>query len=103
MTFGSGPVLNNFRTLAHHPKLLKRWLVFGSHILGKYSLSPRDRELAILRVGWLCKVEYEWAQHHAIALDCEIEPEEIERVARGPGAPGWTKSEVALLTATTDG
>ena len=43
-----GRVLNIFRTLAHHPKLMKRWLVFGNHILAKSSLSPRDREIAIL-------------------------------------------------------
>ena len=40
---GDGPALNIFRTLANHPKLLKRWLVFGSHILGKNSLEPRER------------------------------------------------------------
>ena len=30
--------LNIFTTLAHHPKLLKRWLVFGGHVLAKSSL-----------------------------------------------------------------
>ncbi len=51
--FGDGPVLNIFRTLANHPKLLKRWLVFGSHILGKNSLEQREREIVILRTGWV--------------------------------------------------
>lgn len=102
IAFGNGPILNIFRTLAHHPKLMKRWLVFGNHILGKNSLTPRDRELAILRVGWLCQAEYEWAQHAAIALNCDINEQEIERVARGPEAEGWTAQEVALLTATDE-
>ncbi len=53
--FGDGPVLNIFRTLAHHPKLVKRWLVFGNHVLAKSTLAPREREIAILRVGWLCR------------------------------------------------
>lgn len=100
--FGDGPLLNIFRTLAHHPKLMKSWLVFGNHILGQNSLSARDRELAILRVGWLCQSEYEWAQHTAIALRVGISDEEIERVSRGPDAPGWTDREVALLTATDE-
>src|SRR5262245_2483547 len=30
-----GRVLNIFQTLAQHPKLLKRWLVFGNHVLFK--------------------------------------------------------------------
>jgi 4-carboxymuconolactone decarboxylase len=33
--FGEGPILNIFRTLAHHPGLMKRWLVFGNHVLSK--------------------------------------------------------------------
>ena len=47
--------LNIFRTLAQHPDLLRRWLVFANHVLGKSSLAPRPRELAILRIGWLCR------------------------------------------------
>ena len=58
-SLGSGPnplgVLNIFRTLANHPKLAKRWLVFGNHILAKNTLPPREREIVILRIGWLCR------------------------------------------------
>jgi hypothetical protein len=52
-----GRVLNIFQTLAHHPKLMKRWLVFGNHVLFKSTLSPRERELLILRTGWNCRAE----------------------------------------------
>ncbi|HEB90710.1 MAG TPA: carboxymuconolactone decarboxylase family protein [Deltaproteobacteria bacterium] len=100
--FGDGPILNIFRTLAHHPKLMKRWLVFGNHVLAKNTLTPRERELAILRVGWLRKAEYEWAQHVAIALDSGLSQEEIERVPAGAGAAGWSESEVALLKAVDE-
>jgi alkylhydroperoxidase family enzyme len=93
------PPLAIFRTLAHHPKLLKRWLVFGNHVLAKSSLAPRDRELAILRVGWLCRSGYEWSQHAAIARREGLSDEEIERVALGPDAPGWSDAERALLRA----
>ncbi len=82
--FGDRPVLNIFRTLAHHPKLMKRWLVFGSHVLGKSTLPPRARELVILRIGWLCRAEYEWAQHVAIGRSAGLSDEEIERIAEGP-------------------
>jgi 4-carboxymuconolactone decarboxylase len=100
--FGDGKILNIFRTLAHHPKLMTRWLVFGNHILAKNTLSPRDRELAILRVGWLCKAEYEWAQHAEIALRSDISREEIVRVCQGPDAKGWSDQEVALLRAADE-
>lgn len=100
--FGDGKILNIFRTLAHHPKLMTRWLVFGNHILAKNTLSARDRELAILRVGWICKAEYEWAQHAEIALNSDISREEIERVCEGPDAAGWSDQEVALLRAADE-
>jgi 4-carboxymuconolactone decarboxylase len=100
--FGDGPMLNIFRTLAHHPKLLKRWLVFGNHVLQKSSLSPRERELAILRIGWLCRAGYEWTQHVEIALREGISEEEVERIGAGPSAPGWTPLERLVLQATDE-
>ncbi len=100
--FGDGPVLNIFRTLGRHPKLLKRWLVFGSHVLGKNSVAPRERELVILRTGWLCRAEYEWSQHVAIGRHAGLEPEEIERIARGPEAEGWSERDRALLRAADE-
>lgn len=96
------PVLNIFATLAHHPDLLRRWLVFGNHVLGKSTLTPRQRELLILRTGWLCRAEYEWAQHALIARLSDITDEEIRRVADGPDAPGWSELEAALLRAADE-
>ena len=96
------PVLNIFATLAHHPDLLRRWLVFGNHVLGKSTLSPRQRELLILRTGWLCQAEYEWAQHAQIARFCDVREDEIRRVIDGPDAPGWSEVEMALLRAADE-
>jgi len=102
VAFGDGPVLNIFRTLAHHPKLMKRWLVFGNHILAKSSLGPREREIAILRVGWLCRAEYEWAQHVSIGRDAGLSEAEIERIAEGPEVAGWGDRDRAILRATDE-
>jgi alkylhydroperoxidase family enzyme len=102
ITGAGGRLLNIFRTLAHHPKLLKRWLVFGNHVLGKSTLPIRERELVILRVGWLCRSEYEWSQHVVIGKGAGISDPEIERLAAGPEAPGWTAEEAALLRATDE-
>ena len=97
-----GRVLNIFRTLAHHPDLMKRWLTFGTHVLLQSTLPVRERELVILRIGWLCRAEYEWGQHRLIALGAGISEEEIERVAQGPDAAGWSPLEAALLRATDE-
>jgi len=97
-----GRVFNIFRTLAAHPKLLKKWLVFGNHILNKSTLPPRERELLILRVGWLCRAEYEWGQHVVIGKKAGLTDDEIERVKEGPDAPGWSEFDAALLRAVDD-
>jgi 4-carboxymuconolactone decarboxylase len=102
VALAGGKPLNIFATLAHHPKLLKRWLVFGNHVLAKQTLSPRDRELAILRIGWLCRAEYEWAQHVVIGLRSGIGEEEIPRIIEGPDALGWSEGDAALLRAVDE-
>jgi alkylhydroperoxidase family enzyme len=98
----SGRPKNIYTTLAHHPELLKRWLVFGSHVLGGSTLPPRHRELLILRTGFRCKSEYEWGQHAIIAGYVGISEEEIRRVAEGPRAPGWDPFEALLLRAADE-
>ena len=95
------PVLNIYATVARHPKLAKRWLVFGSHVLGKSTLSARERELVILRTGYLCKSEYEWGQHVRIAKQAGVSDDEIKRIAQGPSA-GWNAHEAALLRAADE-
>jgi alkylhydroperoxidase family enzyme len=97
-----GRVFNIFRTLAHHPKLLKRWLVFGGHILHKSTLPPRERELLILRIGWLCRAEYEWGQHVLIGRRAGLTDDEINRIKEGPDAPGWKESDAVLLRAVDE-
>ena len=97
-----GRVLNIYRTLAAHPKLLKRWGVFGTHVLYKSTLTPRERELLILRTGWLCRSEYEWGQHVIIAKGVGVTGEEIERVKAGAEAPGWSPFDAALLRAADE-
>jgi alkylhydroperoxidase family enzyme len=97
-----GSTLNIFATLANHPALLRRWLVFATHVLAKSSLTPRDRELAILRVGVVCGSNYEFAQHHVIAQRCGITIAEIDQVRVGPAHHEWSPTESALLSAVDE-
>jgi alkylhydroperoxidase family enzyme len=99
--FGDEP-LNIFRTMANHPDLLKRWLVFANHVLGKSSFPERERELLILRIGWLCRAGYEWGQHVLIGRDCGLSEEEIQRIKQGPDAAGWSTADADLLRAVDE-
>ncbi|MBL4865320.1 MAG: carboxymuconolactone decarboxylase family protein [Pseudomonadales bacterium] len=95
-----GKILNIFKTLVHHPSLAKRWMVFANHIMGKSSLSKRDREIVILRMGWQCKSGYEWGQHVVIAKHSDLNDDEIEHIKIGPDENFWTAKESLLLLAT---
>jgi 4-carboxymuconolactone decarboxylase len=94
--------LNIFATFAHHPKLMKRWLVFGNHVLAKSTLPARDRELIVLRTGWNCRAPYEWGQHVVIARSIGITDEEITRISVGPDADGWPEADAVLLRAADE-
>jgi 4-carboxymuconolactone decarboxylase len=101
VTGPDGETLNIFATLAHHPKLLKRWLVFGTHVLGKSTLPDRDRELLILRTAWNCGSDYEWGQHVPIATGAGLTAPEVDRLARAETA-GWNEADAALVQAADD-
>ncbi len=101
-TMARGRVLNIFATLVRHPKALRRWLVFANHVLFKSTLAPREREMLILRTGWLCRSEYEWGQHVEIAREAGMSEAEIAACAQGPRAALWDRFEAALLLAADE-
>lgn len=92
---------NIFTTLVRHPGLFRRWLPFGGKLLaGK--LPPRDRELLILRTGWNCRSDYEWAQHVRIARAAGLSDDEIARVEQGADGDGWSTHDALLMAAADE-
>jgi 4-carboxymuconolactone decarboxylase len=89
--------LNIFSTLARHPKLLKRWQVFGNHVLSKSTLPARERELVILRTGFLCNSPYEFHQHTRIGLSAGLTADEIAKLRQDASA--WSGPDAALIRA----
>ncbi|AZG45121.1 carboxymuconolactone decarboxylase family protein [Gordonia insulae] len=88
---------NLLGTLARYPTLAMAFLTFNKHLLAGSALSARQRELLILRVAHIRQADYEWAQHAILAARAGMTADEIERVAEGPDAPGWTPDERALV------
>lgn len=81
------------------------WLALSNltmEVTGKASISRRDSELVILRVGWLCQAPFEWGEHVEKSRDIGITEEEIQRVITGPSAEGWSEYERALLNAVDE-
>ncbi len=96
-----GSEANIFTTLIRAEGVTRRWLPFGGKLLnGK--IPARDRELLILRTGWNCQSEYEWAQHVVIGRAAGLSDEEIHRVTVGPDAGGWSEFDSTLLRAADE-
>jgi alkylhydroperoxidase family enzyme len=90
------------RTFARYPKLAEPRSMNTNYVNRVSKLSPRHREILILRIGWDCESEYEWAQHVGSvgrARDYGVDP---LRVAQGPDAPGWDGFEAMLLRAADE-
>jgi len=88
---------------AHHLPLSASWLPFTDMLAGEDAkLSPRHRELLILRVAWRTRSGYEWAQHSRIGADAGVTTAQIDAMTEGPAAPVWTPLERTLLTAVDE-
>lgn len=85
--------------LIRHAELYKAHMDVARRYLSDCEMHIRDRELAILRIGWLSQAPFEWGSHVKIAKRNGITSEEIARVIEGSSAPGWSKRDRAILRA----
>jgi alkylhydroperoxidase family enzyme len=96
-------VLNIFRTMVRAPKAAKGFLAWGNYVLSRRNdLPAREREIVILRIGYLCKAGYEWTQHVPIGVRAGLTEDEVARIKQGAGAPGWSAADQALLQASDE-
>lgn len=94
-----GRIYTIWATLAHHEDALRRFIVFGNHVLGKNTLPLASRELMILRIAARARAAYEWDQHVRIARRAGLADETILAAAAGSW-DGLDELDRVLLTAT---
>lgn len=96
------PIINIVRTIMRNPPARLAFGAWGHYILSdKSSITPREREILILRAGWLCRSGYEFTQHRAFARDAGLSDAEIENVKKGANA-GWSLKESNLIRAADE-
>ncbi len=78
--------MNLFATLAHHPRLLKRWSAFGGLLLAGGSLPARDREVLILRTAVNTGADYEWGHHLPLGGLAGLTDDEMDALAGSAAA-----------------
>ena len=99
---GNGrPVAAVYRTFAQHPALYAPRQVLSEYIRLGATLSPRVREMLILRIGYLCQSAYEWAAHARAGRAAGLSADEIKRITAGPDA-GWSANDAAILRAVDE-
>ena len=99
--FYSTHVYNVAGTFARHWEANKKMGVWLTHILTS-TLPPRDREILILRIGWLCQAEYEWGQHVLIGKAAGLTDADIDQIKKGANDKYWSSFDAALLRAADE-
>lgn len=95
-----GPMgnLNIFKTMAHSPRLMHDWLRMASPLLANgLLLSPRLREIAVLRVAQNSRSEYEFGQHIPIARGVGLEDEDFAALKDFESSDRFSDLERALI------
>jgi len=96
------PVLNLFKVLAHCPHIGRNWMRLGNSILREEDLSPKLRQLAILRVGHLARSEYEFTKHTAVGLRLGVTKEQIDAISDWATSTAFNDEERAVLGYTDE-
>ena len=77
----------------------RNYWAYTIHFVRNYTIPLRDKELLILRTAWLSRGDYVWGRHNIMGQNAGLTDEEIQRITRGPDAPGWSDFDATLLRA----
>jgi alkylhydroperoxidase family enzyme len=97
--YGARPRPELLLMMANHPAALDNFRPLAT---AERRLSPRDQELAILRMAWLCQIPFVWGEHVRTGKAAGLSADDIERVTQGSAAPGWSRHERAVLRAVEE-
>lgn len=95
--------LNVFRMMAHAETCFRPLVRLGTAILAEQQLSPKLRELAILRVARLSRAPYEWTQHVPIGKATGLTDAQIAALERDEATSAcFDADERLVLDFTTE-
>lgn len=89
--------LNVYRTMAHHPALLRAWGDLRDHVVMHSALGLEKLEVVILRTGHRLGSDYEWQHHVDRARACGFSDTRIASI-RG-GTEGMAEDDALLCRA----
>jgi alkylhydroperoxidase family enzyme len=89
-------------TMLRNGPLYDVWRPLARYLNAESMIAVREREILILRVGWLARSEYEWGNHILVGRRAGLTDAEIAAIATGPDDPSWSADEGGLLSAVDD-
>jgi len=90
-------VMNLYRAMANSPHVTRNLIKLGNSLISKTDLSPKLRELTIMRIAKLCDCEYEWAQHTPVALHSGVSQTQLDVIDSWKESDDFTDEERAVL------
>ena len=90
-------VLNLYRAVANSPQVTRDLIKLGNSLISKTELSPKLRELAIMRIARLYDCGYEWAQHKPVALEYGVSRNQLDAIDSWKESDTFTSEERAVL------
>ena len=93
---------NLFRTFNLNPAADRTRGAMNTQVNNTNSLVPRQRELLLMRIGVLCRSEYEYAAHHRVGVRVGLTEADVAHVLAGPGSGGGEPLDTVLLRAADE-
>jgi alkylhydroperoxidase family enzyme len=91
-----------FRTVANNPGVARVAFSQLMQLLENNKFDIRQRELMIMRIGWVTGSAYEWTNHWRVATTAGLPPEDILAVRDWRNSPRLTSADKAILAATDE-
>lgn len=91
--------LNVYRTMAHHPALVRAWTALRQHIVLDTALGRERSEVVILRAAHNLNSSYEWAHHLSRARKLGLSD---QRIGSMRGTLSLMEPEDAIIARAVD-
>lgn len=92
-----GRVSGPFSVLLNSPEIAGRAAHLGAYIRFESTLTPAQRELAIITTAREFDCAYEWAAHAALAREAGVRESAIESIANGGDLSDLTEDEALIV------
>ena len=91
--------LNVTTMMSHAENLMLTYSKMGTALLLRGALDPVLREAVILRIGQLCRSDYEWHQHVSVARAVGMSDATLQAIEKGDYAALEPRQQLALKVA----